>query len=157
MAGTKINDYAVGQDKWDELLTTIEKQRKGFIALSLTNYDNNSEPAIEAGSYVEISGALYGFSSEEAINGTPSSGNTNYMYIDTTDLKPYWTTTAPTWSADKNGWYDASETDRYIGGCYYDGTNYTGKWVYGAQDNIRTGIKVSLVDLYEQFEDRLKN
>ena len=24
------------------------------------------------------------------------------------------------------------------------------------QDNIRTGIKVSLVDLYEQFEDRLK-
>jgi len=25
------------------------------------------------------------------------------------------------------------------------------------QDNIRTGNKVSLVDLYEQFEDRLKN
>jgi len=137
MAGTKINDYAVGQDKWDELLTTIEKQRKGFIALSLTNYDNNSEPAIAAGGYIEISGALYGFTSEEAINGTPSSGNTNYIYIDTTDLKPYWTTTAPTWSTDKNGWYDSTETDRYIGGCYYDGANYTGKWVYTTGQLIR--------------------
>jgi len=137
MPATKISDYAVGQNKWDELLTTIEKQRKGFIALSLTNYDNNSEPAIAAGSYVEISGALYGFTSEEAINGTPSSGDTNYIYIDTTDLKPYWTTTAPTWSADKNGWYDSTETDRYIGGCYYDGTNYTGKWVYQLLGQVR--------------------
>ena len=141
MAGTKINDYAVGQDKWDELLTTIEKQRKGFIALSLTNYDNNSEPAIAAGSYIEISGALYGFTSEESINGTPSSGDTNYIYIDTTDLKPYWTTTAPTWGADKNGWYDSTETDRYIGGCYYDGTNYTGKWVYDKQDSLTRGTQ----------------
>lgn len=130
MPATLISDYAVGQDKWSQFLTTIEKQRKGFIALSLTNYDNNSLPAIASGSYVEISGALYGFSADEAINGTPTSGSTNYIYIDASDLKPYWTTTAPTWSSAKNGWYDTTETNRYIGGCYYDGTNYTGKWVY---------------------------
>ena len=58
MAGTKISDYGVGTNKWSEMLTTIEKQRKGFISLSLTNYDNNSLPEISAGSYVEIAGAL---------------------------------------------------------------------------------------------------
>ena len=133
MAGTKISDYQLGDSgstKWSNFLTTIEKQRKGYNGISLTNYDNSSLPAIAAGSYVEISGAFYGFSSEEAIGGTPTSGSTNYIYIDPSTVTATWTTTAPTWSTAKNGVYDAGETNRYIGGCYYDGTNYTGKWVY---------------------------
>jgi len=135
MAATKISDYAKGGDNWTELLTTIEKQRKGYLGISLTNYDNNSLPAIAAGSYFEISGALYGFESEEAITGSPSSGNTNYIYINGTTFIPVWTTTAPTWSDAKNGWYDAGETHRYVGGCYYDGSNYSGKWVYQKGSN----------------------
>jgi len=130
MSATKISDYSIGGSNWTELLTTIEKQRKGFNGISLTNYDNNSLPAIAEGSYFEISGSLYGFESEEAITGTPSSGNINYIYINGTTFVPVWTTTAPTWSDAKNGWYDAGETHRYVGGCYYDGANYTGKWVY---------------------------
>ena len=86
MAASKISDYTIGGSNWTELLTTIEKQRRGYNGISLTNYDNNSLPAIAAGSYFEISGALYGFESEEAITGTPSSGNTNYIYI--THLNP---------------------------------------------------------------------
>jgi len=131
MAGTKISDYDIGTTKWSEMLATIEKQRKGFIALSLTNYDSDSLPAIAAGSYVEISGALYGFTSEEAIGGTPTSGQINYIMVDPTPITAAWTTTAPTWSDAKNGWYDAAVAKRYVGGCYYDGTNYKGKGVYG--------------------------
>ena len=41
------------------------------------------------------------------------------------------TTTAPTWSASKQGWYDAGEAERYIGGLYKDGSgDYTLKWLY---------------------------
>jgi len=141
MAATKISDYAIEGSNWTELLTTIEKQRKGYNGISLTNYDNNSLPAIAAGSYFEISGSLYGFTSEEAITGTPSSGNINYIYINGTTFIPVWTTTAPTWSDAKNGWYDAGETHRYVGGCYYDGTNYTRKWVYINSRDVLDKIK----------------
>lgn len=137
MAATKISDYAIGGSNWTELLTTIEKQRKGYNGVSLTNYDNNSLPAIAAGSYFEISGSLYGFTSEEAITGTPSSENINYIYINGTTFVPVWTTTAPTWSDAKNGWYDAGETHRYVAGCYYDGTNYKGKSILKKRDDIR--------------------
>jgi len=139
MAATKISDYAIGGSNWTELLTTIEKQRKGYNGISLTNYGNNSLPAIAEGSYFEISGALYGFESEEAITGSPSSGNINYIYIDGTTFVPVWTTTAPTWSDAKNGWYDAGETHRYVADCYYDGTNYIGKWLYYNRQNFSTG------------------
>jgi len=138
MAAIKISDYTIGGSNWTELLTTIEKQRKGFIGISLTNYNNNSLPAIAEGSYFEISGALYGFESEEAITGSPSSDNINYIYINGTTFVPVWTTTAPTWSDAKYGWYDAGETHRYVAGCYYDGTNYLGKWLYYNHQNFPT-------------------
>ena len=131
MSGVLISDYQIGTPKWSALLASIEKARKGYLGLSLTNYDNNSLPAIAAGSNLEISGALYGFTAEEAIGGTPSSGNINYIYINPTPITATWTTTAPVWSDAKNGWYDAGESNRYIGGCYYDGTKYQQKWIYG--------------------------
>ena len=155
MAGVKVSDYQLGDSgaqKWTNFLTTIEKQRKGFIALSLTNYDNNNAPQIAAGSVVEISGALYQFESDEAINGTPTSGVVNYIYIDPADILPYWTTTAPTWSSAKGGWYDSTETKRYIGGCYYDGTNYQMKWILSdihSHGEMRLQIPIENVAIYE--------
>lgn len=131
MAGVLISDYAVDTDKWAEMVETQEKQRKGFIGLSLTNYDNSSLPAIEAASYLECAGALYGFSSEEAIGGSPTTANINYIVFDPTPRTLAWSIVAPTWSAAKNGWYDAGAAKRYIGGCYYvDTPTYTEKWVY---------------------------
>jgi len=127
MSGTKISDYDIGTAKWSEMLATMEKQRKGFVALSLTNFENSSLPAIAAGSYLEISGALYGFTSEEAVGGTPSSGQINYIYIDPTPITAAWSTIAPTWSDAKQGWYDATVIKRCVGGCYYSGTSYSPK------------------------------
>ena len=131
MAGYLVNDFAVGGPNWTEMLETIEKQRKGKIALTLTNDDSNDLPAVEAGSYIAVSGALYGFSSEEAIGGAASTGNINYIMLDPSLITFAWTTTPPTWSDSKQGWYDAGEAKRYIGGCYYDDPNYTYKWIYG--------------------------
>lgn len=110
---------------------------KGYIALSLTNYDNNNLPAIAAGAEVELNREIIKFDTETAINGAPTSGSTNYIYINSSDLKPYWTTTAPTWSSARNGWYDSGDSNRYIGGCYYDGTNYKAKWVYSQTNTKR--------------------
>ncbi len=146
MAGHKTSDYALDTPQWAQLLESIEKQRKGFIGLSLTNYDNANKPAIAAGSYIECVGALYGFSSEEAIPGDGTTGNINYIMFDPTPMTFAWTVTPPTWSDAKQGWYDAGEAKRYIGGCYYAGGNYTGKWVYHEARDI-AGLTGGLNDL----------
>lgn len=137
MAGTKTSDYAVDTDKWTEMLATIEKQRKGYLGLSLTNYGNNNLPAIAAGSYIEAVGALYGFSSEEAIGGSATTGNVNYIVFDPTPITLAWSLVAPTWSDSKNGWYDAGEAKRYVAGCRFDTPNYTGKWVYDEARDVK--------------------
>lgn len=136
MAGVLISDYGLN-DHWTELLESIEKARKGKIALSLTNYDNDSLPAIAAGGYVEIAGALYGFSSEEAIGGSPTTANINYIVVDPTPITASWSIVAPTWSPSKNGWYDAGEAKRYVAGCYYvDTPTYRMKSIFYSRDSI---------------------
>jgi hypothetical protein len=113
-------------EDWQKLIAWNEKQQRGLIHVSLTNMTNTSAPSVAAGSIVEVNGSGYYWGSDEAVSGTPAAGSLNYikMVADT----PTWTTTAPTWSASKGGWYDGN--DRYIGGCYYDGTNYANKFIY---------------------------
>jgi hypothetical protein len=136
MSGSIIPTPDYKADNWQNHITQVEKQRLGFFALSLTNYDNNSVPQIAAGSVVEISGSLFQFSSNDSIGGTPSSDNVNYIMLevsgsgDSQTVAGTWTTTAPTWNDAKKGYYDAGGTKRYVGECYYDGTNYQGKTVY---------------------------
>lgn len=123
MAGSQV-EVAINQ---------IEKQRLGYQAISLTNFDNDSEPQIASGSKVEIGGALFEFTSNESITGWGSIGNNNDVYIKLvvsgTSVTAEFTTTAPSWSTSKQGWYDS--LDRYIGGLYKDGSgNYTEKFLY---------------------------
>lgn len=124
--------------------TQVEKQRLGFIGLSLTNYDNNSAPQIAAGSCIEISGSIFKFPSNDSITGTPSSGNINYIMLtvsgsgDSQIVTASWMITAPTWNTSKQGWYDATNAKRYVGGCYYDGTNYIAKGVFFTHNDLST-------------------
>ena len=84
-------------------ITQIEKQRQGYQGISLTNFDNDNEPQIAAGSVVEIGGALFHFAE--------------------------FTTAAPTWDTAKQGWYVGLQ--RYIGGLYKDaGGDYTAKYLF---------------------------
>ncbi len=113
--------------------TQLEKQRIGLLRLSMTNFGNTSEPAIAAGSVVEIGGSLFVFTSNEAITGWGAIGNDTDCYI----RLPYngaltaeFTTVAPTWSASKQGWYDGIK--RYVAGLHRGASAaaYEDKWVY---------------------------
>jgi hypothetical protein len=147
MSGSIIPTPNYRATNWQSFGTQIEKQRLGFIGLSLTNYDNNLEPQIAAGSCVEIAGAIFQFTSNGTITGTPSSDNINYIMLevsgsgDSQIVEAKWTTDPPTWNTSKQGWYDATNIKRYVGGCYYNGTYYYGKKVYG---NSRASIVKNL-------------
>jgi hypothetical protein len=136
MSGQIIPTPDYLDEEWFGIVDQIEKQRLGFLALSLTNYDNDSEPQIAAGSVVEISGSIFQFSSDDSIGGTPTSDQINWIMLevsgsgDSQSVAGTWTTTAPTWNDAKQGWYDAAGTKRYVGKCYYDGTNYLQKMIF---------------------------
>lgn len=132
----KAKDWQTG---WDQ----VEKGRLSIIPLTLTNYDATTVPQIASGSVVEISGAIFQFSSNETITGTPTDANINYIMLtvsgsgSTQEVDASWTTTAPTWSDSKQGYYDATVAKRYVGGCFYltSGTLYAAKWVYFDRDS----------------------
>src|SRR6056297_1665092 len=112
--------------------TQLEKQRAGFMALTLTNFDNDSEPAIAAGSVVELSGSLYSITSAESIGGSATAG-ANYIYFDSTGTSFDYSTTAPAWSDAKQGWYNG--TDRAVAGFTFSSPDYTDKFLYLHKDS----------------------
>ena len=125
MPGTEVNLYGVGDVDLTALMTTTDKQRISYMALSLTNYDNDNEPAIAAGSFVEVGGTLFQFGVEEAITGWAGIGNDTDAYIkiipagatpDTVTAE--FTDTAPTWSDSKQDWYGTAgaANHRYVAG-----------------------------------------
>ncbi len=93
----------------------VEVQRLGYMGISLTHFDDDAEPAIAAGSAVEIGGALYEAAAEEAISGWAGIAVNSDVYIKLTaaggSVTANFTATPPTWSAAKHGWYDGA--DRY--------------------------------------------
>lgn len=114
MAGSKVNDYSIGDSNIQSVMLTLDKAFKGFHQASLTNYNTTDESAIAAGSVVEVNGALYKFDSDESITGSPSDG-TVYIYLvpsgDT--VTAAYTNTAPTWSDSKQGWYGTGGNANY--------------------------------------------
>ena len=138
MSLDQINDYGIGDVNLTSMMETLDRQRRKYQGVSLTNYDNNNEPQIAAGSLVEVGGALFKFESNESITGWGGIGNDSDVYI---KLVPSgatataaFVTAAPTWSTSKQGWYVGN--DRYVGGLYKDsGGNYTIKWLYTSENN----------------------
>jgi hypothetical protein len=110
----------------------IDKQRLGYQAISLTHFIDTAEPSIAAGSKIEVGGALYEFTVDEAGTGWGGIGVSNYVYFLLTPAGAAvawsYTTTAPTWDTQRQGWYTAG--NRVFGGCYKDGAgDYTLKWL----------------------------
>lgn len=124
-------------------LSQIEKQRRGYLQLSLTNFDNLLEPEIAAGGRVEVGDSLFYAAGNESITGWAGIAVSTDVYI---KLMPaggtpdtctaVFTDVAPTWSDSKQGYYGtgAAVNHRYIGGLYKDGSgNYASKWLYEGQ------------------------
>jgi hypothetical protein len=73
-----------------------------------------------------VDGGLYPFSSETAISGSPSDGETYIKFvISGTDAIPTFTNTSPTWNDAKQGWYDG--TDRYLFRLWKNSSSYYDK------------------------------
>ena len=132
MAGVKINNYNQSDSNILELQLTSDQSFKGKHLVSLTNYDNTSLPAVAAGSVIEVNGALYKFTSEEAITGSPSDG-TVYIYIDPATITAVFTNTAPTWSDSKQGWYGTAGT---VNCRYLEFVMYKSSSTYGSKQML---------------------
>lgn len=119
-------------------LSQLQEQRKGFQALSITNFDtvDTTAPEIALGSRIEIAGSVVQFTADESILGFAGLGvGIAYAYIDGSALTANWTATAPTWDAEKQGYYDVTGANRYFMRCEKDaGGNYLHKALY---TNIR--------------------
>jgi hypothetical protein len=132
MSGAIIYTPSTGAD-WATAWEQVEYTRKGKLGISLTNYTNGSLPAIASGSWAEVAGSIYKWTTEEAISGSPTDAYHNYISLvpsgsgDTAIVTATWTTTAPSWSDAYQGWY--SGTSRYIGHCFYTGSEYLEKSV----------------------------
>jgi hypothetical protein len=138
MAGSKINTYSQADTDILALQLTEDAGFFGKYQVSLTNYDNTAAPAIAAGSVIEVNGALFKFSSNETITGSPSDG-TVYIMINpsTTTCTAEYTNTAPTWSDSKQGWYGTSTYANYRYLHFMitkSGTSYSNKRVFTYDD-----------------------
>ncbi len=124
MAGTILGNIATGVSDWTSWISATELQRKGFLAMSLTNPSGTAASSIGTGSVMELAGSLYQFT-ETAISlaaGTPSANiGVYYTVIPSaggTTVTVVMEGTAPTWIDSKQGYYaSAGSLIRYIGGC----------------------------------------
>ena len=106
---------------------TIISSLLGFQAVSLTALATSAQSLIAAGSKVEIASAFFTFGSNETPQASTwsaiSTAATAYITLtpsgaagSQTCLAQY-SSTAPTWSTSKQGWYaSAASVTRYIGG-----------------------------------------
>jgi hypothetical protein len=115
-------------------LSQLQEQRKGFEALSITNFDtvDTTAPQIALGSRIEIAGSVVQFTANESLVGFAGLGvGVAYAYIDGVALTANWTATAPTWSTEKQAYYDVTGANRYFLRCLKDaGGNYLQKALY---------------------------
>lgn len=140
MAGTIINTYTQLDTDILALQLTSDASFVGKHNVSLTNYNTTGLPAIAAGSIIEVSGALYEFTSDEAITGSPSNGTVYIQIIPgATTCTAAFTNTAPTWNDSKQGFYGTNTAANYRYLEYKmtkSGTSYGNKQRITYDDNL---------------------
>lgn len=98
-------------------LTQVSSQRLGYSAITLTNFTDTAEPAIAAGSKIEIGGSLYGFSGTTSIDSWSGIGTASLAYIYMvpagTAVSVSFLGTAPSWDEAQQAYYGGD--DRAIG------------------------------------------
>jgi hypothetical protein len=96
---------------WQKAINNYLIGGKGQNNITLTNWSsgNTSEPAIAAGSTIEVNGSFVIFEEEESIDFSSVSDGIVYILIDVTSVageaSAVGTNTVPTWDAEKSGFY----------------------------------------------------
>jgi len=139
MAGSQVSK-TVAIDYFQEAVL-------GYSAANISNYDNTSEPKVQAGSVIEISQELYEFSSEESITGWSGIANATQAYIyfvpAGTSCTVIFSSTTPTWSNAKNGWYNGNNRAEWA--VYRtNSTTYSNKYRLSNQSINRQGDQYNL-------------
>lgn len=133
MSGAIVETPSAGE-AWATWTEQMEGIRKGLLPLDLTNYNNTSVPQIANGSWAEVAGSIYKFTTNDTITGSLTSSSINYVTLVPSGtgasaiVTPTWSAAAPTWSSSYQGFY--SGTTRYVAAEYYDGTNHHAKCIY---------------------------
>jgi hypothetical protein len=126
MSGTVVyqpNNPPTSGTDWETFLSSYAIGGKGQNNITLTNWSiDPGEPAIAAGSSIEVNGEFILFKEEEAIDFSNVSNNSDvYVVIDVTSSEgealAIATETAPSWDAEKSGLYSGS--NRYTGHMMY--------------------------------------
>ncbi len=133
MAGTLVITPTNGDSSWVTWIEQVERMKKGFHNIYFSNMANDNEPVIQNGSWVEIDGAMYQFTSNEGITGWGAISNESDVYVkfipDGSSITAEFVETVPTWDDLKRGWYNGD--DRYLLSLYKDDSgDYTKKRIY---------------------------
>lgn len=130
--------YSVGDATYTAFISRIEKQSKGFNAVSLSNYDATGVCVITDGSTFEIAGSMYLCTTDTSIGGSLATGICYIMATGaSTTAAVAWSTTAPVWRDDFQGYYaTVASSVRALGGCNSNGANCKEKWLYHKQEEM---------------------
>ncbi len=135
MSVTLINNFGIGTTDFTAMMATINKSYKGKSEITLSNYDNDTAPAVKVGSVFDCNGAIYLVeTADETPSGYPGITNDTMFYLvfDVSALAFVYTETAPTWSDTLQGWYNGNDRYLYVLNKTTDATygGYQGKQGY---------------------------
>lgn len=134
-------------------INELEGQRLGYNGISLNNWTDTLVDAYDAGSKFECGGSIYQVTADEIMGtigewGGIANSTLVYSYFNPSSVDFHFTSTAPTWSGSKQGWYGTggSATYRYLASIYKDGSgNYTQKTILLSREHgiTATGLNLS--------------
>ncbi len=140
--------YAENDADWlDTAAERLEQQGKGTNKISYTDFANSSvNMSITTGSYFEVGGSGFYVTGDTAVGGTPATGLCYILATGATATATIaWTTTAPVWRDDLQGYYATiASSVRAIGGCNYIANSYNNRWIYGQSRPIPKYFSCSL-------------
>jgi hypothetical protein len=133
----------------------LELQRRGFINVNLTALTTTAVPDVIVGSAFEVGGSIYEVdTADETPSGWSGIANDNQVYIkfDASAESLVFTTTAPSYSSAKGGWY--SGDDRYIAKVYKNASGEAvNKEVYRGDSESGDALRLYL-DSLPRFRSR---
>jgi hypothetical protein len=116
-------DKATLED-WQRFILRTTIQGGGFMLVDIANMETDGVPVVRQGSRLEINGAFYKAEADEAVGGSPASGE-NFVYaVPNGDGVTFqYSAVKPEWSAVKGGWYNGNNRAvlrvAHSGGVYY--------------------------------------
>lgn len=124
-------------NKFKDEVESLNLLKTGLHSFSITNFDNNQEPQIEGGSFLELNGTIYEWKNTISIEGTKENGlvflRTDVTIIDNAEKVSIvydsdLVSTNVSWDYGRKGHYDENKNRIVCSFIYDDGDgSYTEK------------------------------